>query len=101
MLVIKVELWSHGFKEHAQTLARMDIINDGTGSNDIGNYVVQLWRKGSKSIDDGIIYSNEEDKRIVNRSTVKGHKRQTYGVWHLVMKALNKLYNKNVLEFLE
>ena len=47
MLVIKVELWPFGFKAGKRELDRIYIINDATGTNDIGNYEVVHSSDGS------------------------------------------------------
>lgn len=38
MLVIKAELWPGGWEDRKETIGKMSIINDGTGSESHGNY---------------------------------------------------------------
>jgi len=47
MLVIKVELWPFGFEDGKRELEQICIINDETGTNDIGNYEVVHSSDGS------------------------------------------------------
>lgn len=45
MIVVKVELWPFGQEELAKTLGVATITNDGTGTQDSGNYVAQLFKE--------------------------------------------------------
>lgn len=46
MIVIRIELWPKGFKEKARELGTVVIANDGTGTNDSGNYDCALSNAG-------------------------------------------------------
>lgn len=41
MLVVKVELWQYGDPRLVSELDRITIANDGTGTPEVGNYVVR------------------------------------------------------------
>lgn len=59
MVVVKIELWPGGSESDAREIGRMEITNDGSGTEDIGSYSVALlhagrywgkpgyWRQGS------------------------------------------------------
>jgi len=47
MVVVKIELWPHGDESKARPLGVMHISNDRTGTNEIGNYDVELKHAGS------------------------------------------------------
>lgn len=42
MLVVKIELWPNGHAAGSRELCRGFIVNDGTGTGDIGNYYIRL-----------------------------------------------------------
>ncbi len=42
MLVVQVQLWPRGNYADAKQLGLMSIVNDGTGSKEVGNYNVLL-----------------------------------------------------------
>lgn len=79
MIVVKVELWSAitGVKSE---LARMHIVNDGTGTGTSGNYDITTLRGRSRE---------DLDKNVPNRTAkVIKHPRLAKHVWELVGKAL-------------
>lgn len=41
MIYVRVELWPHGDRGRARTLAEMTVTNDGTGTRESGNYRVR------------------------------------------------------------
>ncbi len=43
MLRISIDIIPWGNEEHRETLAVMDIINDGTGTPKVGNYVIKYF----------------------------------------------------------
>lgn len=45
MVVIKIELWPLGNETKATELCRAHIINDCTGTTNIGNYIVRLMKR--------------------------------------------------------
>lgn len=77
MIVVKVELHS-AITGQTTELGRMTIINDGTGSNEIGHYDVRTMRKGTKNVPNRI-------------GRVEDHKRLTYSIWTLIAKGLRSL----------
>ena len=68
MLEIKVSLVTYGDRSRERVIEKCIIYNDGTGSSEFGNYVVE--------------YEGEEV------GTVKSHKRSE-GALELIRKALN------------
>lgn len=73
MLVIKAELWPGGSEYHKQTLGRMTVVNDETGTDERGNYQILLM-------------SLPELPMIVGR--VIDFPRKDNHVWDLVYEAL-------------
>lgn len=85
MIVVKIELWPFGNRNQARELGRMYITNDGTGDQTTGNYDVAVARKGTKTTPQPIVPSGPKPTRSCK---VLGHKRLTYPIWHLILKAL-------------
>jgi hypothetical protein len=46
MVVVKIEIWPCGDESKAREIGRMNIINDATGDNTIGNYKYELLHGG-------------------------------------------------------
>lgn len=74
MIVVKVELHS-AITGEVTEIGRMNIINDGTGDADVGNYNVLLMRRGTT-------------RRVQRGGRVEGHSRKSLPIWALVSKAL-------------
>ncbi len=70
-VVIKIELWPHGYRFMAKEIGRIHIVNDDSGDAEIGNYTVQI---------------DHEDGKY-NKGKIKGYDR-TKPVYHLLAKAL-------------
>ena len=76
MLVVKVELWPFGNREKAELLGVAHIVNDGTGTDEIGNYKVR-------------IASGVDANSWWKQGHVKGVRRGRDRLWELVQKALS------------
>jgi len=80
VLVVKVEL--HSARTGAITeIGRMVIVNDGTGTQERGNYNVGVLRKGSQS-------------KVQHETRVENYPRLSYSVWELVRRGLNSIYGE-------
>lgn len=75
MLIVKIELHSAVTGEVSE-IAHMRIINDGTGTRDLGNYDVELME------------GRKDGRRVAMKSRVEGYPRLPYTVWELVRRAL-------------
>jgi len=71
MLRCTIVLIPHGDETRAEVLSTMTIINDGTGSHEIGNYLVSLDEGG-----------------LTKQGSVLGHPRLQHGPAFLVAKAI-------------
>ena len=80
MLVVTVELWPYGRVDERRVLTHMQIVNDGTGSTDVGNYAVTRIGHGNRFVEAG--------QRAVTHGKVRGHKRRQEAVWELVRDAI-------------
>lgn len=76
MIVVKVELWPYGSQEGAREIGRAQIVNDGSGSRDIGHYRFS--------------FDPMTDKE--HRGVVRDHRRSS-GVWYLLWRALTEAIN--------
>ena len=76
MIVVTVDLLPHGDETKKRTLATAVITNDGTGTEDVGNYAIGF------GMPDG----------TVKVGKVIGHKRKARSVWYLLHLALSQLY---------
>ena len=74
MLRITVEVVPLGFLDHAEPIAHMVISNDGTGTPDVGNYLVTI----SPADPDGETIE----------TTVIGFPRLENDAWYLLYRAL-------------
>ncbi len=82
MIIVKVELHSSRTGRVSE-LARMMIVNDGTGNTKLSNYIGQSYRGRSKE---------QLDKRtIMKQGTVLHWSRQRYHVWNLVREMLTQM----------
>jgi hypothetical protein len=50
MLVVKIDIWPYGDLRKAKGLHKINIINDGTGTEEIGNYLAEIERDGKRKI---------------------------------------------------
>lgn len=75
MIHVTVELWPRGDKSRARKLCEMNIINDATGTNELGNYRVSASIPGRRK------------QTVVGR--VRKFERLRDNVWVLVRRALN------------
>ena len=79
MLVVKVELWPYGDPKRSREIGRMHIINKGESpTEDRGNYVTHLMRKGTSST-------------VQKTAEVLEYPRLSYPVWKLIKRALEAL----------
>ena len=78
MIVINVELWPHGDEKKKKSLGTMVIKNDGTGTNDRGNYEFSLRGKGGRPMASGGILD---------------WPRNRFHVWQLIHRVLSIKYN--------
>jgi hypothetical protein len=91
MLYIRVELWPWGERERRKTLAEMVIANDGTGSNEEGNY--RIWQKtDSVKLLDNPVFPEESltFKSWIEKLSpwrVEKHNRES-SIWLLIKKAI-------------
>lgn len=83
MIVVRVELHS-AITRTVKELARMHICNEATSEDGKkADYSAQTFRGRC---------AKDLDKRIVQRtSEVKGHRRLSLHVWHLVYKSLREM----------
>jgi len=86
MIIIKVELWS-AITGKTTELARMSIVNDGSGTNRYGNYIGTVYRGRSKE--------QLDKKSIMRQKFMQNWPRLDFHVWNLVAKMLKEMgYNK-------
>lgn len=86
MIVVRTELWS-AITHQKNHIGTAVIVNDGTGSHDIGNYDVYIGKP------------NEEDPLHIVRTPsacwkqtrVELFPRTFYGAWELVAQALEEI----------
>lgn len=76
MIRVKIELVPFGDESKVTTIGELKIVNDGTGTKDIGNYIFE-----AKDIDD--IGCGLSQMYIIAQGQVKNHNRAT-GVWPLL-----------------
>jgi hypothetical protein len=77
VIKVTVEIYPFGIAEEKRTIGELFIVNDCTGTTELGNYSFSI----NKIESDG--------GRHVSLGTVKKHKRYD-GVWELIRKILNK-----------
>jgi hypothetical protein len=82
MIVVRVELHS-AITGQVQELARMDIVNDGTGSKQRGNYRIRSMRGRSAAALDA--------SRVQRECEIRDWPRLSKHVLHLVAAGLVKL----------
>lgn len=75
MIMITIELWPHGQEERKRVIGTVKIVNDGSGTNQVGVYDYTVL--GHDSYDDSW--------REVASGRIKRHQRAG-GVWALIKK---------------
>jgi hypothetical protein len=84
MLVIKIELWPHGDETKKELIGYASLVNDGTGTNQTGNY-------------DFTIFKNKGKNKVTTKSRVTAFRRLWYGPWKLLYLSLQDVFeDKNV-----
>lgn len=79
MLVVKCELWPQGNNDEAESLGTLVIVNDGTGSKEIGHYLTMLDENMGEGVATGV---------------VRGFEREKKPAWELVYRALTPLVGR-------
>jgi hypothetical protein len=77
MIVITVELWPFGNYAARRTIATGLIVNDGTGTREVGNYTTSFLLNGPR-------------RRWERGSKVVNFKRLRLNVWRLIQRALEE-----------
>lgn len=80
MLRITIELWPRGWADNKRTIATMDVWNDGTGTEDRGNYSYRIYRGG---------YTGRPNPRLGKQGKLLNYPRLSYPVWELIRRILN------------
>ncbi len=89
MIRCTIELVPQGVEDLKKVIGLIEICNDGTGNDSVGNYVVKLLKtppfSGSlkKTWRDGVF----EDEQTV-QNVVEGHPRYSRGVYDLLYRGL-------------
>lgn len=78
MIVIKVEMWPLGDESKAYEIGRGVIANDGTGTDERGNYDVRLLKSD--------VYAKRPG--VWKKGRVEGFPRRVLGPWDLLFRAL-------------
>lgn len=86
MIVISVDLWNANTGA-IENIGRAVIYNDGTGSHERGNYVVEIARRGS-SLEHDMKTRTRRFPKTTRKGAVKDHPRLSAPIWTLVRKAL-------------
>lgn len=81
MIVVKVELWPFGQEELAKTLGVATITNDGTGTQDSGKYMAQLFKEARYA-------------RPWKKVRVREFARTTLSSWDLLYRVLDKVVSE-------
>lgn len=85
MIRITIELIPRGDVTQKQHLGTADIINDGTGTRELGNYTVRLSKWGRPNT-------------IWKMSRVTGFRRLKFGPWDLLFLALAATVGKRMFK---
>ena len=80
MLRVTIELVPFGIEEHRKLLGMIGIVNDGSGSLDVGNYDIALSDEGP--------FTRDGKTRNWRRAKLKNFKRRQYGPYHILLAAL-------------
>lgn len=93
MLRVTIELLPGGNEDRARTLGMIEIANDGTGTQQTGNYVAVLKKTAPFSgalkakWRGAVMYPNAEDEEVMT-GQVSGFDRNRRGVYDLLYRAL-------------
>lgn len=81
MIVVQTDLLCHGFSDHPrnESLGKMTIVNDGTGTSSKGNYNVKVYSRG-------------KSPRVVRSGRVDNWPRNSKSAMHLIAKCFSVLY---------
>lgn len=71
MIVVKIEIWPFGDQRKARELGRVEIVNDGKGTQDQADYDVRF-----------------HDELSEKRVKLQDHRRGPMGFWRLVRDAM-------------
>lgn len=97
MIVVKAELWPHGFEKDAEEIGRVAITNDGCHINDEqGNYTVsirEMLREGPGNVPP--FYPEEKRAPVWTGARVEGFERNKHGAFKLLYEALKKIYGES------
>lgn len=78
MLRIKIVIEPYGNKEWERDIGEIEIINDGTGDHQYGNYIYELWDSNTTLHD-----------KVTIKGELKGHNRMQ-SAFKLLQAVLNK-----------
>jgi hypothetical protein len=78
VIVADVQLVSAISEDRNETLCRVEIFNDGTGTHTRGNYGVRLYSRGDKP-------------RLIREARVENWPREARPAWRLVQAAMEAL----------
>lgn len=85
MIVCLVEYWPRGDRERAQPLGLIEIVNDGSGTRDVGNYRVTCFRPTERG---------QEQFQVWRSAEVRGFRRLKLGPFALLFLALQAIFSK-------
>lgn len=91
MIRVTVELVPHGVEERKVELGMIEIVNNGTGDWNRGNYNVELSGTDPVFVTD-LVPGIGESARI------EGFDRKNLNAWHLVMVAFSALARKGEVD---
>lgn len=90
MIVVKIELWPFGYEGNKEEIGRMYIANEGTGTQERGNYKVAVSRRGTKAVPSTWGFAN--GAKPLREGVVLDYPRKAYNVWRLIMRALKDCF---------
>ncbi len=90
MIVVRLELWPHGFEERKRSLGIATLVNDATGDDDTGNYEVHFGKAPglSRAAVDDPHRLRSVKSAVWRTASVRGFRRQQRGAWDLLYLAL-------------
>jgi hypothetical protein len=77
VIVVEANLLSAVSADRDESLCRVEIVNDGTGSGSRGNYDVRLYARGNG--------------RLIRTARVEGWPRNAKPAWRLIQAAMEAL----------
>lgn len=77
MIVITIDMWPHGCPQRAYRLGRIEIANDGTGTQTTGNYAARFTGKKNRSLEG-------------RNCGIVGFPRRSKTVFHLLRRVLER-----------